>query len=128
MPGSATDYLEARIIDHTLGTTTYTKPTGVYIALFTVTPSESGAGTEVTGGSYARQVATFTSAVSTGSATNTALLTFSNMPSCTVVAAAIMDAVTGGNILYYYTLPNAKTYNAGDTATIALGTISVVLN
>ena len=69
MAGSASNYLENKLIDHSLGTTTFTKPTTVYAALYTVAPSDSSAGTEVTGGSYARQAITF-SAASSGSTSN----------------------------------------------------------
>jgi len=56
---SKTDFLENKIINHVLRNTAYTAPATVYAALFTATPGESSAGTEVTGGSYARQAATF---------------------------------------------------------------------
>ena len=66
MAGSASNYLENKLIDHSLGTTTFTKPTSVYLALYTVSPSDSSSGTEATGGSYVRKVITF-SASSSGS-------------------------------------------------------------
>ena len=59
MAGNLSDYLENKLIDHFLGTTSYTMPTPVYVALYTVTPSDAGGGTEATGGSYARQTAAF---------------------------------------------------------------------
>ena len=75
MPGNLTNYLESKLIDHFLGTTTYTKPSAVYVGLFTVTPGEAGGGTEVTGGSYARQAATF-GAASSGATTNNSNIDF----------------------------------------------------
>ena len=74
MAGSASNYLENKLIDHSLGTTTFTKPTSVYLALYTVSPSDSSSGTEATGGSYVREVITF-SASSSGSTSNTGFLT-----------------------------------------------------
>ena len=103
MAGSASDYLENKLIDHSLGTTTFTKPTTVYAALYTVAPSDSSAGTEVTGGSYARKTVTF-GAASSGSASNNANVDFDGMPSCTVVAVAILNDPTAGNLLYWGTL------------------------
>src|SRR4051812_46203991 len=48
------DYLENHVGDHVLRDTAYSKPTTIYVALFTAAPSDSGGGTEVSGGSYAR--------------------------------------------------------------------------
>ena len=65
MAGSASDYLENKILDHILGNTAFSTISAsgnLFFALFTVVPSEtwpaSGTGTEVTGGSYARAVVT----------------------------------------------------------------------
>ena len=128
MAGSATDYLENRLLDHALGTTAYTKPSALYLALYTAAPSDSAAGTEVTGGSYTRQAIAFTSAVSTGTASNTAAISFNNMPLATVVAVGLVDAASAGNLLFYSILPASKSYASGDTAYVAAGSISVVLN
>ena len=49
------DYLEQEVIDHLLRTGTFGKPAGIFVALFTAAPSDSGGGTEVSGGSYARR-------------------------------------------------------------------------
>ena len=56
-----TDYLEDKVLDHVFGGTAYTAPSTLYVALFTVSPGDDGTGgTEVSGGAYARQTATFT--------------------------------------------------------------------
>lgn len=127
MPGSASDYLENNLLDHSLGTTTYTKPTTVYAALYTVAPSDSTAGTEVTGGSYARKVITF-AAASAGTTSNSANVDFDNMPAATVVAVAVMDAITSGNLLYWGTLTTSRTVTAGDSIRIATGALVVSLD
>ena len=62
MAGNLSNYLENKILDHFLGTTSYTMPADVYVALYTAAPNDAGGGTEATGGSYARQIATFSSA------------------------------------------------------------------
>lgn len=127
MPGNLTNYLESKLIDHFLGTTTYTKPTAVYVGLFTVSPGEAGGGTEVTGGSYARQVATF-GAATLGATTNSANIDFTGMPAATTVAIGIFDAVTSGNMLLYGALTTNKTTDAGDTLRIATGSLSVSID
>ena len=118
------DWLENAVIDHFLGTSSHAAPAAVYVALFTADPGEGTGGTEVTGGSYARQAATF-SAASGGSTSNTADLVYSNMPAVTITHFGIFHASTAGNLLYYVAFTTSKTTNTGDTATIASGTLTV---
>ena len=47
------DYLEDKVLDHVFGGNAYTAPGTLYVALYTVAPTDTGGGTEVTGGSYA---------------------------------------------------------------------------
>lgn len=127
MPGNLSNYLENKLLDHFLATTTYTKPTNVYVGLYTVAPTDSTAGTEVVGGSYARQLATFTAA-SAGATSNSANLDFTGMPACTVVAIGISDALTTGNLLVWGTLTANKTLDAGDTLRIAAGDLDITID
>ena len=127
MAGNLSNYLENKVLDHILGTTTYTKPSTVYVALYTVTPSDTGGGTEVTGGSYARQVATFTAA-SGGATSNVSNIDFNNMPACTVVAIGVHDALTSGNLLVWGTLTANKTLDAGDILRIASGDLDITID
>jgi hypothetical protein len=127
MAGNLTNYLENKLIDHFLGTTSYTMPADVYIALFTVAPSDAGGGTEVTGGSYARQIATF-SAASSGATSNDSNVDFTGMPAATTVAIGIFDALTTGNMLLYGTLTTNKTTDAGDTLRIATGDLDISID
>jgi len=53
------DYLENALINGTLRGTTYPAPASVYVGLYTSDPTDANTGTEVSGGSYARVVATF---------------------------------------------------------------------
>jgi len=127
MAGNLSNYLEDKLIDHFLGTTTYTKPSAVYVALYTVAPGDAGVGTEVTGGSYARQTATFT-ASSGGATSNDANIDFTNMPAATVVAIGIHDNVSAGNLLLWGTLTTNKTTDAGDTLRIATGDLDISID
>jgi hypothetical protein len=127
MAGNLSDYLENKLIDHFLGTTTFTKPSAVYVALFTVAPDDAGGGTEVTGGSYARQTATFTAAAS-GATSNDSNIDFTNMPAATTVAIGIYDALTSGNLLLWGTLTANKTTDAGDTLRIATGDLDISID
>lgn len=126
MPGNLSNYLENKVLDHILGRTSFTMPT-VYLALYTVAPTDSTSGTEVSGGSYVRKAVTF-NAASSGASTNSANVDFTGMPAATVVALAVVDALTAGNILVYGTLTSSRTVQAGDTLRIASGDLSISLN
>ena len=127
MAGNLSNYLENKLLDHFLGTTSYTMPSPVYVALYTVAPSDAGGGTEATGGSYARQTATF-SAASSGATSNDANIDFTNMPACTVVAIGIHDNITSGNLLVWGTLTSNKSLDAGDTLRIATGDLDISID
>lgn len=126
MAGNLTNYLENKLLDHFLGTTAYAIPT-VYVGLFTVTPTDAGGGTEVTGGSYARQTAAFDTAAS-GATQNTSNIDFTVMPAATTVAIALFDASTSGNMLVYGALTTNKVTDAGDTLRIATGDLDISID
>jgi hypothetical protein len=134
---NASDFLEVEIRKHLFRTGSWTKPTGLYVALFTVTPSDTaGSGTEVTGGNYARVNvppldANWSGASTTDGATdNVAAITF-NAPSAnwgTVVAFGIFDASTSGNMLVWGPISPSKTINASDPApSFAAGALDVTI-
>lgn len=124
---SMTDYLEDKLRDHVLRNIAYTSPTAVYLALFTTATTDAGGGTEVAGGSYARQAISFQAGgAGSGAADNDAAEAFSNMPSATVTHCAIFDASSGGNMLLHAPLASPKTITAGDTLTFAIGDLDVV--
>lgn len=127
MAGNLSNYLENKVLDHILGTTTYTKPSAVYVALYTSAPGDAGGGTEVTGGSYARQVSAFDASAS-GATQNAANIDFVSMPACTVVAIGIHDALTTGNLLVWGTLATNKSLDSGDTLRIATGDLDISLD
>lgn len=124
---SMTDYLEDKLRDHVLRNIAYASPATVYLALFSTATTDAGAGTEVAGGSYARQAVAFSAGgAGTGAADNTAAESFSNMPAVTVTHAALFDASTGGNMLFHGPLSASKTANAGDTLTFDAGDIDAI--
>lgn len=139
------DFLENKLIDwffrgQALGVTGASAgagsgPTNLYFALLTAAPSDTGGGTEVTGGAYARVTVptsttnfdntqqlntTAVSSGNTGTTRNSIAVTFptptgSNY-SAPVTHFGIYDAVTGGNLLFWGALATAKTVNNGDAA------------
>ncbi len=48
------DFWENELLDHLFRARAYTAPTVLAVALYTAAPGETGGGTEVSGGSYAR--------------------------------------------------------------------------
>lgn len=126
------DYFEQQIIDHLFRTGTFSKPAAIFIALFTANPSDSGGGTEVTGGSYARKEVTQAdaqwTAPGTGGVTdNVNDITFVTATASwgTVTGMAIFDAVTGGNMLMWSALTANKTVGNGDTFKFPVGDLDV---
>ena len=124
-----TDFLENKIIDHMLRNQAYTPPTTVYLALFTSAPSDAGGGTEVSGGSYARQAVTL-SAASGGASSNSADITFPQATADwgTITHVALMDALTSGNMLMHTPLDASKTVNNGDTFKITAGDLDLAVD
>jgi hypothetical protein len=123
------DFMENKIIDHMLRNQAYTPPATVYLALFTTATSDAGGGTEVSGGSYARQAVTL-SAASGGASSNSADITFPTATANwgTVTHLALMDALTGGNMLMHTALDESKTVNNGDTFKINAGALDVTVD
>ena len=121
-------YLEDALINATLRNTSYTSPSVVYLGLYTSDPTDADTGTEVTGGSYARQAITF-GAPSDGVTSNTAAIEFPQATANwgTVGWIGIEDALTGGNLLYHSPLDASKTIQSGDIFKIAIGSLSVTL-
>ncbi len=127
MPNNLTNAAENLILDHFLGVANYAFDSTIFAALYTVAPTDSTSGTEVTGGSYARQAITFDAAVA-GATQNTSNVDFTNMPACTTVAIAIHTASTGGTMLMYGTLTTNKQTDAGDTLRIATGDLDISID
>jgi hypothetical protein len=124
-----TNYLEAKLLDHVLTNTSFSSPTTVYAGLFTAAPNDAGGGTEVSGGSYARQAMSF-SAASGGATTTDADINFPQATADwgTVVAVGIHDAVTSGNLLMYTDLTTSKAIATGDILKISSGSLTVSLD
>jgi hypothetical protein len=132
MAGNISNYLENKLLEHSLGKTSYTMPTTVYAALFTVAPTETGGGTEATGSGYARRPTTWASA-SLGTIVTGADLRFPSSGTAgaswgTIVAIGLMDASTSGNLLWYGPVSASVTVNTGDFFLITAGDLAISLD
>jgi hypothetical protein len=127
------NFWENELIDHLFRARSYTAPTDIYFALYTAAPGETGGGTEVSGGSYARvQVATgfanfegtggettATDSAGTGGGTqNRNAITFPAPTANWGVAShfAGLSASSVGDFFFYGALTTPKTINNGDPA------------
>ena len=134
MAGSFNNYLEDEILDHVFGGGDYTRPGTVYIALYTAAPSDTGGGTEVSGGSYARAAVTNNAtnfpASSGGAKSNGTEIAFTPATANwgTVVAFAILDASSSGNFLAWGDVTPNKAINSGDTAKFAVGDLDITID
>ena len=122
------NYLENKILLHVLSNTSYTSPTTVYLGLHTADPTDAGTGTEVSGGSYARQ--SFASTISGNAASNTSAIEF---PTATGSWGAIgwvgvWDNVSGGNLLFHGALTTSKTIASGDVFRVPAGDLDITLD
>jgi hypothetical protein len=124
------DYAEKLLLDWAMTTGSATRPTAWYVALYTAAPSDSGGGTEVSTGGYARQAVTFAAATSPGGTTsNTGAVSFtaSGANYGTVTHIGIFDALTTGNLLWHGSMTASKTVNDGDTLEFSIGNIDLTL-
>lgn len=134
---AASNFLENRVLDHVLRNTAYSQPSGLWVALFnnasgnassnleagTLTDEVSGSGT-----AYTRKSVTF-GAASGGSATTSGDVTFDVATANwgTVTHAAVMDASSAGNVLFYGALTVSKSVTTGDTFKISAGQLTITL-
>lgn len=132
---NATDYLEDQIVKHIFRTGSFTKPTSLYVALYTAAPSDSGGGTEVTATGYARVAvnpldANWAATSGTnGLTSNVAAISFGTWTTgpTTVTHFAILDASTSGNMLVWGALTTSKTVNANDSFSIPANQLTVTV-
>lgn len=137
MAGSKCQYWQNKALDIPLGANAFTPPTNVYIALSTAAFTSAATGssmTEVSAGGYSRVMvannATNWPNATNGSKSNASVFTFSAATANwgTVVSFYIVDANSGGNCLYGADLTTSRTINNGDTASFAVGSITLTEN
>jgi hypothetical protein len=125
---SFTNFLETEILDHVFAGAAYTAPSTKYLALFTGAPGETGGGTEVSGGGYARQTVAFTTSGNTTS--NNAAVEYPTATANygTVTHVGVYDASSSGNLMAYAALSSNKTIETGDVFRVPSGDLDITLN
>ena len=138
--GEISNYLANELLDHLFNAAAFAATVDTYIALCTVVVTDGMTGstiTEPSGGAYARQLVQ----ENTGAAPdwdlavsgdpsfvdNSDAITFPTATASwgTIVAVAICDAVTAGNLLFYDNAMTDKAVGNGDTAEFATGDLDV---
>lgn len=126
-----TNYLEEKVLGYVFSGASFSQPGTKFLALYTVAPTDSSAGTEVSssGTGYARQTVTLTTSGS--DTTNSGAVEYATATGSgygTVVAVALLDASTSGNMLAYASLASSKAIAAGDVFRVPAGDLDISLN
>jgi hypothetical protein len=134
--GKISTYLAHKLLDLAFRNTAYSKP-DTYVGLVTTTSSDTAAGTEVSGGSYARvQVnengggAPEWSVAAAGALSNDDDIAFPTASASwgTVVGVIVSDASTAGNMLCYDNGMADQAVGDGDDVTFPAGDLDVTLD
>ena len=135
MVGSCALYAENKLLEHLVGKGSFTMPSGPYLALFTVAPTDEDGtgGTEATLGNYARITCPGTNwgAAADGEIANNAAIEFAECSGAgwgEINGFALFDAITTGNMLIWGEVTTPKTIAIGDTAKFAIGDLTVTLD
>lgn len=127
---SFSNTFETHVLNYVFTTTSVTRPTAWYLALFTSNPAEDASGTEVStsGTAYARQSATFT--VSGDTASNSSAIEFPTATASygTVTHVGVFDASSAGNLIAYAALTTSKAIDTGDVLRVNSGELDITLD
>lgn len=130
--GSFSDYWENKLLDHIFGKGGLTPPV-IYLGLSTAGPADDGTGlAEPSGNGYQRvQTSVADWNVSAGGSLDNAgdiIFPMANGNWGTVTHFALFDAATGGNMLAWGTLSQAKVIDSGVIAKFVVGDLVINLD
>ena len=118
-------------LDAMFGGTAVSFTAPIHCRLMTANGSDTAAGTELaTGSGYTAGTGapTFTfAAASAGSKASSSAVTVTNMPAATIVGVAVWDSNATPKRVMWGALTASKTTNAGDTFSIASGSLTAAL-
>ena len=140
------NYLATALLNQVFRNTAYTRPTTVYLALYTSNPTAADTGQEVSGGAYARQAVTFGAPTpenytiyhpTTGQQVTVSKRTIKNsadivLPTATadwgqITHMGLRDAATGGNLLYFGALETPRSILTNDIYKMLIGQVVLTL-
>jgi hypothetical protein len=115
-----------KVANAAVGNVSFTPAPVVYAALYSTVLTANASGTEIVGNGYNRQTAAFS--ITDGVATSTGNVVFNcsgnNWP--TVRSIAIMDASSGGNMLFYQGIA-PRNVRVGDAVNFQTGDIQIII-
>lgn len=124
-------YAENAVLEHLFKNTALTV-TNAYIGYFNNSITDDSVPTEVSGNGYARvQIDNKMGSAASGSISNTTAISFpaaSGGDHGTIVAIAIFDAASGGNMIAFGNLSSSRTISDGDQLSIAVGNLTISLD
>jgi hypothetical protein len=130
---AVSNYLADAWLNQTFRNVAWTRPTTVYIALYTSNPTAADTGTEVTGGAYVRRAIAFAApATEIGRRTlrSNAEVAFPTATADwgTITHVGIRDAATGGNLLFYGAVDNPRTLQVNDLLKFPVSSVALSVN
>jgi len=131
MSGSFGNTLEDQILDHVLKVAPLAVDTNLYLALYTVAPTDAGGGTELSGDAYVRVVCnSWSPSVAGGLSANAIEVLFPEATADwgTVVAFAVWNALTGGTFKMWADLTVNRTILDKDSVRFNIGELIVTLD
>lgn len=138
MAGSFANFFAKKVLDHNFGATTYAALATHYMLLSTTTIADDGTGaTEPAGNGYARasfanNTTNYTNATGTtiGTKTTGTAWTFAEATGAqgTITYAAIMDALSAGNMLVWGSLTASIAPVANTAARFPAGNVTITLD
>lgn len=121
----------ANIVDASLGTASFVATTApIHSRFMTANGSATSNGTELgtsggyTAGTGAPTVAFAAASTTTGQAVSSGAVTVTNMPATTIVGVELWDSAGTPKRKWWGALSASKTTNAGDTFSIAAGSLT----
>lgn len=130
--GSITNYLEVKLLDHTLNGVAYTPAATLYLALCTADPTDAATGASMNevadSGAYVRKAIAFGAAASRA-ISNSGQVSFDQASGSwgTVTHYAIVDSATygAGNVLAHGALSESKAIVSGNTPSVGVGEVVI---
>lgn len=126
-------YSAQAILNHTcrgdVVGTAYEQPSQLYVALHYQNPTASGlVTTEVSGGSYTRQLVNFSAPDVLGEIKNIVDVFFRSMPTLSpgLTHVSVWDSVVGGNMIWYESV-GVHTVESGDNVRFDVGNLTIKL-
>lgn len=127
-----TDYFEQVLLGHAFHGSAWTAPGTTYVGAFTANPSDTGGGTEVSAGGYARAAMVAGTAVWTapgvsGTISNVSVVNLGTATADwgTITAAGVWNAVSAGTLLIWGTLAATKVVGSGDVFQFDAGALDL---